>query len=195
MRIVEPDLIKFDQICSWLHECKASHGSDCIRGGEKNESSILLYALNCFDKTVVPLSNNERYAAIYYVWGKDSGSARFTTAPNKSKDTIVSTANDFPPTYKDAMQVVRNTGLRYLWVDRYCISQNDPAQKKQTILNMNHIYAGAEFTIVALFGADPQPGLPGVSSIPRSGTQQVTTASFTITSSLPRLATVIDQSV
>lgn len=38
---------------------------------------------------------------------------------------------------------------RYLWVDRYCIDQDDVAEKKEQIAQMDRIYRGAELTIIA----------------------------------------------
>lgn len=65
------------------------------------------------------------------------------------------------------MTVTKNIGFRYLWVDRYCISQIDEAEKHGQIAKMDQIYASAEVTIVAAAGEGPDYGLPGVSKTPR----------------------------
>lgn len=58
-------------------------------------------------------------------------------------------------------------GVRYLWVDRYCISES---HKHALIRSMHRIYHESQFTIVAAAGCGPEYGLPGVSSTPRSAT-------------------------
>jgi hypothetical protein len=73
-----------------------------------------------------------------------------------------------PLTVRDAVQVVKSLRRKYLWVDRYCIDQNNAAEKEMMIQNMDSIYENAEATIVALYGEDDQSGLPGISSIGRT---------------------------
>ncbi|KAL1595310.1 hypothetical protein SLS60_010001 [Paraconiothyrium brasiliense] len=70
------------------------------------------------------------------------------------------------------MEVTKQLGLRFLWVDRYCIPQHDELQKNRQIKNMHRIYQQAHFTIVAAAGKGPDHGLPGVSS-PRALTPHV----------------------
>ena len=66
-------------------------------------------------------------------------------------------------TIEDAIKVVLKLGERYLWVDRYCISQLDPVAKATEMEAMPWIFAGAKATIVAL-GPDDESGLQGVST-------------------------------
>ncbi|KAK7183199.1 hypothetical protein DPSP01_011424 [Paraphaeosphaeria sporulosa] len=68
-----------------------------------------------------------------------------------------------------------NLGYRYLWVDRFCIVQDDEPERKTVQLNqMGAIYRGAAFTVVALAGDDADCGLPGVSE-PRTSVQLIFT--------------------
>ncbi|KAI8941549.1 hypothetical protein NX059_002765 [Plenodomus lindquistii] len=69
-------------------------------------------------------------------------------------------------------------GLRYLWIDRYCVDQN--SNTKHTIIQrMDAIYLGAEFTIVNAAGQGSNCSLPGV-TCPRRLTS-VTMGGVTIT--------------
>jgi hypothetical protein len=56
------------------------------------------------------------------------------------------------------MQLVRDVGERYLWVDALCIVQDNDESKMRDIHNMGVIYANATFTIVAADG-DASDGL------------------------------------
>lgn len=67
----------------------------------------------------------------------------------------------------DYERVCTELGLRYLWVDRYCIDQSDPRRKHELASQMDRIDAGAAVTIIAAAGTDPFFGLPGVSTTPR----------------------------
>ncbi|KAF3051933.1 hypothetical protein E8E11_005568 [Didymella keratinophila] len=65
------------------------------------------------------------------------------------------------------MTVVLELGMQYLWVDRYCIDQEDKDTKFEQISNMNLIYTHADLTIIATTG-DAYYGLPGVDNLSRS---------------------------
>jgi hypothetical protein len=82
--------------------------------------------------------------------------------------------NEIPLTIRDAIQVTKALGYRFLWVDAYCIDQSSETEKQQQCSRMGDIYAGSQVTILAL-GSDSNYGLPGVSSRPRSRQRQCTT--------------------
>ncbi|KAK0751444.1 heterokaryon incompatibility, partial [Schizothecium vesticola] len=75
----------------------------------------------------------------------------------------------------DAMKVVRGLGYRYLWVDRYCINQDDVAEKQEQIAQMDRIYRGAELTIIA---AGDYNGLGGVGEDPATQRKPLGAVSF-----------------
>jgi hypothetical protein len=76
-----------------------------------------------------------------------------------------------PATLRDAVLVCRKTGFEYLWVDAFCILQDDAADQMSEIAKMPYVYGGAVFTIAASrcrsvdqrflatrsFGANPPP--------------------------------------
>lgn len=71
--------------------------------------------------------------------------------------------SNLPLTIEDAISVTKGLGLRYLWVDQYCIDQNNSQEKQAQIQKMDRIYQCAEVTIMATAGEDCHYGLPGVS--------------------------------
>ncbi|KAJ4379392.1 hypothetical protein N0V86_005437 [Didymella sp. IMI 355093] len=68
----------------------------------------------------------------------------------------------------NAIHVTLQLGINFLWVDRYCIDQNDPDEKHHMISNMDQIYLNSTFTIIAAEGDGPHAGLPGVCGTPRT---------------------------
>jgi hypothetical protein len=71
-------------------------------------------------------------------------------------------ASNIPRTIHDAMIVTKELGIRFLWVDRLCILQDDEEAIHEQVTSMASIYACSYFTIVAASGSDDQCGLPGV---------------------------------
>jgi hypothetical protein len=77
-------------------------------------------------------------------------------------------AEDWPRVILDAADTTRRLGFEYyLWVDRLCIDQSNPAEKQYPISKMASICEGAELTIVAAAGSDAKYALPGVGTTPR----------------------------
>ena len=90
--------------------------------------------------------------ALNYVWG--SPQSIFHEAVRKAQGTI----SRFPRTVADDMIVVLRLNHRFLWVDKYCISEN-ANEKHAQIASMNRVYAGAYVTLVSTT-PDATCGLP-----------------------------------
>ncbi|EWZ33609.1 hypothetical protein FOZG_13321 [Fusarium oxysporum Fo47] len=73
----------------------------------------------------------------------------------------------FPQTIEDAITVALQVGINFLWVDRYCLPQQECPEKREQIQKMHKIYREADLTIIAAAGDGPDYGLPGIST-PRS---------------------------
>ncbi|KAF1932678.1 HET-domain-containing protein [Didymella exigua CBS 183.55] len=138
----------------WLRICQSSHAR-CQRLQARCE---ILRVIDCREKTLRLIDSSEPYACLSYVWGDH---------PTGEKGDWTSTLRRAPRTIQDAMSVTLSLGIAYLWVDRYCIDQDNPEEKHEIIRSMDLIYQGAEITIVAPTGPDPHYGLPGVDATPR----------------------------
>lgn len=98
-------------------------------------------------------TSNLEFVALSYVWGMPEADADIHMTSNTSL---------IPRTIRDAMTVVKELGLRYLWVDKYCIEERN----RHTIISqMDKIYKAATLTIAAASGHNPFHGLPGVSRL------------------------------
>ncbi|KAI1128354.1 heterokaryon incompatibility protein-domain-containing protein [Nemania abortiva] len=143
---IEQRRVNFDHIKQCLEHCQATHEA-CTKPGTTDEIDGFR-VIDCrserFD--VIPAPQNCRYVALSYVWGG--------TPPEE---------NAIPQTIKDSIQATLSLGFEYLWVDRFCIHQNDKDDKLLQISNMDKIYAKAVLTIVDAAGRDANSGLPGIS--------------------------------
>jgi hypothetical protein len=90
-----------------------------------------------------------------------AGNAAMLYRPNSLKQRVCTV----PKTISDAIDVTRDVGVKYLWVDQLCTMQSgNDADKIGNIERMDSIYDHALFTIVAADGVDANAGLKGVGS-------------------------------
>jgi hypothetical protein len=142
----------------WVRLCYQKHEGLC---GEKLEHVVPgLKVIDCVSRKICVATYGNPYVALSYVWG---------FPPPESHELPLEVPQTFPRTIEDAMVVAKKLEIPYLWVDRYCIDQNNQKEKHTMISNMDKIYSGAELTIIAAAGSDPHYGLPGVSKTVRHG--------------------------
>ncbi|KAI8958511.1 HET-domain-containing protein [Daldinia sp. FL1419] len=159
----------------WLDFCKGNHAQQCCSMAEIVPGMKLI---DCEAWSVVKAEPGMRWVALSYVWSPENNAQGPPKADQESPSTrlLSSVSNSI----KDAATVVKQLGLRYLWVDRYCIDQRNVEAKAFHISHMDVIYRGAELVIVAAAGSDENYGLPGVGSTPRLQQETVQLESSTI---------------
>ena len=136
----------------WIRHCRADHKGYCSYQPSIATHSILGFkTIDCETRQVIKHTKRVEYVALSYVWGGGSH-ASTRSLPNPAFRVI-----------EDAITVTKELGFRYLWIDRYCISQIDASERRHQIARMDQIYADAVLTIVAAAGEGPDYGLPGVS--------------------------------
>lgn len=64
-----------------------------------------------------------------------------------------------PQTHRDAVQLTRELGVRYLWIDSICIIQDDTEDWERESARMVSIYANSYLTIAASNGSDSHQGI------------------------------------
>ena len=147
----------------WLQYCKRRHKKLCGLTVAKDSN---LKLIDCDTLEIVPARPSHPYVALSYVWG-----ASATTGQSISSTSVggmPKLPSSLPNVIADAITVTSALHLRYLWVDKYCIDQDNPQTKHDQIKQMDSIYANAELTIVAAAGDDETFGLPGVGKQERS---------------------------
>ncbi|KAI0169145.1 heterokaryon incompatibility protein-domain-containing protein [Hypoxylon sp. FL1284] len=135
-------------IKTWLWQCRIDHRDICPDEQESNsfERPVLqrLRVIDCRTKQVVLKPLSGIYVALSYVWGRTSEDS------------------EYPRVVEDSLILCLALGYQYLWVDRYCINQNDVKDKHEQIAAMDLIYGCADLVIIAAAGDGAHCGLPGV---------------------------------
>ncbi|KAF2022166.1 HET-domain-containing protein [Aaosphaeria arxii CBS 175.79] len=190
-RLSEPDTARFvrgtgirgEVVRGWLRACDEGHagcrdGVEGVEGVEEgwarsrkgmrasfNERLTSNFRLIDLERgCVCEAMLHERYVALSYVWG----SVEMLKLRRGNYDALTSEGGidalggELPVTIRDAMELVRGIGERYLWVDALCLIQDDEQDVTIGVTMMNSIYQSSYFTIVAGTGFDANAGLPGV---------------------------------
>ena len=89
----------------------------------------------------------EPYAALSYCWGGPQPVT--TTNDSYPRHSLIIDKQALPASVRDAVLVVEKIGIRYLWIDAFCIVQDDQEDKNWEIVKMPLIYSQATVTIVA----------------------------------------------
>ncbi|KAI0201072.1 heterokaryon incompatibility protein-domain-containing protein [Astrocystis sublimbata] len=150
---------------SWLDHCRRAHGAPCNEG-----AAIVpgMHVIDCESLVIVPAEQEMRWVVLSYTWGH----AKSYVDSESTKSSAPLDEISRPRTVQDAIQVTKDLGYKYLWIDRYCIDQSDETYKQSQLKRMDAIYNGADLTIVAAAGQDDTYGLPGVGA-PRRKKQQI----------------------
>ena len=156
------DEIDFDLVKRWITICKTEHDSKC-KGHEKDNTPAKRL-IDVENSCIVDGSIVKEYLTLSYVWGM---AAQFMLTKNvieesRKKNFFESLATKIPQSIRDAMQVCRNIGVRYLWVDARCIVQDDGEDKKDQIGLMDEIYGQALAVLIVAAGEGADYGIPGM---------------------------------
>jgi hypothetical protein len=162
----------------WLRFCEGNH-KVCNQPRQSIPEGFCV--LDCSTRAILEweqvVDPHSHYVALSYVWGTVQGA---TASGDPQPAGIL--PNPLPRTIEDALLLTHNLGYRYLWVDRYCIPQDNAKSKHLQIQNMDVIYQNAVVTIIAAAGQDPHHGLPGVGTTPRNTQPCVNIGSRTLVS-------------
>ena len=116
-----------------MRECAFTHTATCCTYFPNAYTPLKV--IDCRSRKVVDFPQDGRYLALSYIWGS-AQSAESIIIQDMLPDST-------PTTILDAMEVTLQLGLQYLWVDRYCIPQDQEAVKHREIRHMDLIYRGA----------------------------------------------------
>ena len=164
-RVIDPHRVDYAIVREWLQHCQSKHKASCSGTGTQQPDSLKL--INCYSRRLEQGTIPTSYFALSYVWGQVAP----TESASQFQDGVL--PSSLPKTIEDAITVTKSLGYKYLWVDKYCINQNDATEKMGQIRQMDLVYLNAELTIVAGAGDNSDTGLHGVSSLQRIRQPQV----------------------
>lgn len=87
------------------------------------------------------------YFALSHPWGKPPHFCTTISNVNRYKQTIESC--EIPATFKDAITITRNLGVRYLWIDSVCIIQGPGGDFSREAKRMEHVFSQAYCVLAA----------------------------------------------
>ncbi|KAF5531712.1 het domain-containing protein [Fusarium mexicanum] len=112
-------------------------------------------------KLVSSLGQQDRYVCLSYCWG---GTIDIRLLRNRYKRYLRRIPWDIlPQGYRDAIQLTRKLGVRYVWIDSLCIVQDNEDDWRQQASLMAQIFRNAYVTIAATKSRNPNDGYFSVS--------------------------------
>lgn len=168
--------ISWDVVKSWLSECISQHQHQVIESTDPTMSLPEGFmVIDVENGCVSDASTGCHYIALSYVWGQLRPGDLTATAANISylRTPGALTRGTLPATVWDSMTICKRLGLRFCWVDRLCIVQDNESQKIAQIRSMDVIFSRAIVTICAVGSTDSHTGLWGADDTPRSRGQGI----------------------
>ena len=130
--MVIPGLLDFSICSRWIDFCKKHHSlQNCGRGSDINAVAELKLIDcstddHCFK--IVSGSLTQTYAALSYVWGNHKPVIAWDKGHPNSGANILQ-AKSLPKVIYDAIIATKKLKLQFLWVDQYCIDQDNEKEK------------------------------------------------------------------
>lgn len=138
----------FSLALSRLEDCLNSHDT-CPKPNP--HATLPTRVIDCSDpsrpKLFTAKGLQKPYVALSYVWGGPQPDC--TTSRNIEQYSLEIDVNIIPRTILDAIKATHHFGFSYLWVDAFCIIQDDSDDKKKELVKLRQIFRDAHFTIIA----------------------------------------------
>lgn len=169
-------LVDYNLINSWIDICTTFHGpkrEGLCHVENEGSSTMPMYLINLKTRKIATAQVGTRYVAVSYVWGDDASqtSSNSVVPPYHDGERLVTPHTDrglqlpkrLPQTLEDALTLTEAIGEQFVWIDKYCIDQNNVRQVEEQVANMDTIYRQAWLTVIALVSDDVNSGIAGVS--------------------------------
>jgi hypothetical protein len=148
----------------WIKQCEADHASCCSAAAVLYPSQLVLIDVERLRLYELPSETQPKYLALSYIWGGVRQPLLMQANFEQWKAEGSLKEVETPQTIRDAMELTRLIGYRYLWVDALCILQDNESIVHHQISQMHNIYQQADLTIIAADGSDCTHGLSGIST-------------------------------
>lgn len=146
-------------ILGWIEECITTHAvcsSPALVQAPKRLIDVGESDKYCVRLVSPSPSEVLKYAALTHCWGGSNPTSTTTINYISRYDGIPST--EIPRTFEDAIKVTRWLGLKYLWIDSFCIVQDDKTGWETEAAKMADIYSGSWVVIAAAQANDSSAG-------------------------------------
>ena len=162
-----------EMLKQWLNDCETLHGPECnvslVPSLSLQQRVGTFRAIDVHQMCIVEPPADARFIALSYLWGKNF-TQLFTTSENLTRLSTpgMLAKEKLPRTIKDAIQLTRILGEKYLWTDSLALIHDRGFQYHD-----DWVYARAALTIAAGSGKDANAGLPGVREESRAFHQEI----------------------
>ncbi|KAM0426544.1 hypothetical protein ACHAPT_008236 [Fusarium lateritium] len=162
---------------NWISKCRKEHGSSC--GAHKGDLPLPTRVIdvgasgndgNNSPKLFISQGAKGDYIALSHCWGGPIATVLQTTNINGFCQALP--YEQLPLNFKDAINITRRLGVRYIWIDSLCIMQDSSDDWTIESTKMAAVYENAVVTIAALCSPGSSHGiLPRTSlNLPNSPT-------------------------
>jgi hypothetical protein len=142
-------------ILQWIEECDSKHPR-CAVDNSKTEYPGRFIDVGSMDDLnntlLVPgsqvIPRRARFVALSHCWGTDGMPSKTTRGTIETFMRSIPT-NEPLKTFRDAISVTRELGIRYVWIDSLCIIQDDESDWEREAAKMASIFRFAYVTIAA----------------------------------------------
>lgn len=150
-------------IQTWIQSCNINH--ICFKHGLGISTELPTRVIDVGDSSRDPylyITHGEtgQFAALSHCWGPPQMSERLTTTQDNLLANCEGIALDkFPKTFRDAINITRGLGLRYIWIDCLCIIQDSIEDWILEVNRMVDVYQNAYITLAADLAPHSDAGL------------------------------------
>jgi len=146
-----PDAV-FDMIRDWLWHCDTHHPDCKVEGAFELPTRVVDVGSRegrGANPVLVVTKNGQasRYLTLSHRWG--SPEPLQTTSGNLQERCRGIPLKSIPKTYRDAIMVTQQLGIRYLWIDSLCIIQDDEQDWARESSKMADVYRGSYCNLAA----------------------------------------------
>ncbi|KAF3761990.1 HET-domain-containing protein [Cryphonectria parasitica EP155] len=147
-------------IRQWLEHCDKNHSECCPAALSTSGFSIPTRLVDvgepqCPSIKLVKTKPGDqmRYIALSHQWGKLKHFC--TTMQNIEHHRDKINMHELPSTFRDAVNVTRGLGIRYIWIDSICIIQGADGDFHQEAPKMEGVFSSA-YVVLAASSSDGQ---------------------------------------
>lgn len=145
----------FATLKHWISNCATNH--NYCRNVIWSRLPHRVLKIYSIEPMVISLVENdpsmERYACLSYRWGQNTAKHSLKSSNLSLYKNRVPDKNIYP-LVRDAMIAAWRLGLHYIWIDSYCIVQDDEADWHREAASMGDIYENAFITLSATSATD-----------------------------------------
>ncbi|KAH7327745.1 heterokaryon incompatibility protein-domain-containing protein [Stachybotrys elegans] len=141
----------FALVRQWLKACEDSH-EHCVPRKQATRPARLLYIPDGIDGRLYLVKGAnvlEPYVALSYCWGRDPEPIQTTKQNINAHTENGLQISGLPPAIHNAVEATVNLGYRYLWIDRFCIVQDDKNDWAAESVKLCDTYTDAVLTLSA----------------------------------------------